>query len=92
MKTLAILCVLSLFPTGIFAQEPGRSTEIEVTLKQQQQTIDQQQKTIERLESRVRQMPLHPKVPILIKSFLPSRCKSKLNEKVDQVAEAQSAE
>jgi hypothetical protein len=95
LKTLAILCVLSLFPAGIFAQDLGdRLKHLEETLKQQQQTIDQQQKTIERLESRVRQMqpavaPKGADTDQIVPSKQVQEQMKELNEKVDQVAEAQ---
>jgi uncharacterized coiled-coil protein SlyX len=93
--TLTVLCVLSLFPTGVFAQNLADRLEyLEQTLKQQQQTIDQQQKTIEQLESRVKQMQpavapngsdTNQKAP----SNKVQEQMQELNKKVDQVVEAQ---
>jgi uncharacterized coiled-coil protein SlyX len=95
LKSLTILCMLSLFPTGIFAQNLGdRLKYLEETLKRQQQTIDQQQKTIEQLESRVKQMqpavaPKGADTDQTVPSRQVQEQMKELNEKVDKVVEAQ---
>jgi uncharacterized coiled-coil protein SlyX len=95
LKSLTILCVLSMFPTGIFAQNLGdRLKYLEETLKQQQQTIDQQQKTIEQLESRVKQTqpaaaPKGADTDQKVPSSKVQEQMKELNEKVDKVVEAQ---
>jgi hypothetical protein len=93
--TSIVLCVLSLFPTGAFAQNlDDRLQYLEETLNKQQQTIDQQQKTIEQLKATVKQTSsaTDPKDAAAKQADPPKETQGQmqeLNEKVDQVVEAQ---
>ena len=99
MRTFCIvilLFALSLFPTGVFANQLEKQVkQLDETVKKQQQTIDQQQETIEQLKLAVGQAkPAEPPPGVSSRGeATPSEQVQdqirELNEKVDQVVEAQ---
>jgi hypothetical protein len=93
--TFITLCTLSLFSTSAFARDDEEQLKyLEQMQKQQQQTIDQQQKTIEKLKSAVERTPsaVAPKGAASRQAVPSDKVQEQmreLNEKVNQVVEAQ---
>ena len=95
MAASITLLIVSLFSTGVFAETlEDRMTVLEETLRHQEQTIQEQRKLIEELQAEVKQNRpsakpegadvTGPASDVQIKQQV-----QELNEKVDQVVEAQ---
>lgn len=99
--SLVLFCGLSLFPAELFAQGlDDRLQHLEETLKKQQQTIDAQQKIIEQLQAAIQQKNQAAAPGVSLAQGSPTAPSAPggsqvqeqiqdLNQKVDQVVEAQ---
>jgi hypothetical protein len=96
VTTLITVCIVSLFSTGVFAQTlEDRIKVLEETLKKQEQTIAEQRKLIEglRFETKQAQLASQPDGTDAKETAPPGEIQQQvqeLNEKVEQVAEAQT--
>jgi hypothetical protein len=94
MITFIALFVLSLYSSGVFAETlEDRITAMEATLKKQEQTITKQQKLIEELKAEVKKSrPSVPSGGVVTNEPAAGNMEQQvqeLNEKVNQVVEAQ---